>query len=60
MNGEALINVCQAVTHGNERHVRNRGNGRKGKVIACSRTGFEVQVETGKESWAIEDCEELE
>jgi|UPI000488B388 hypothetical protein len=60
MHGEALINVCQAVIHGNERNVRNRVDGRKGRVIACIQAGFEVQVGENKESWRIEDCEDLE
>jgi len=60
MNREALINVCQAVTHGSERYVKNRGTGRAGRVIACSQTGVEVQVEAEKENWDIEECEELE
>lgn len=60
MNREALINVCQAVTHGSERYVKNSGDGRAGRVIACGQTGFEVQVGAEKEKWSIEECEELE
>lgn len=60
MTGEALINVCQAVTHGSERYVKNRRSGREGRVIACSQDELVVQVGAGRESWSIEDCEEVE
>lgn len=47
MKGEELINVCQAVTHGNTRYVRNIRNNRKGLVTSTD--GMDVHVQVGNE-----------
>ena len=58
MNVEGLINVCQAVTHGNLRHVRNLKTNRQGTVINGEGNELTVQVGQATEVWAYEDCEE--
>ena len=58
MNVEGLINVCQAVTHGNLRHVRNLKTNSQGTVISGEGSELTVQVGQGTEVWAYEDCEE--
>ena len=58
MNAEGLINVCQAVTHGNLRLVRNLKTEKQGKVINVEGKALTVQVEQGTEIWACDDCEE--
>ena len=58
MNVEGLINVCQAVTHGNLRHVRNLKTSRQGTVINGEGKELTVQVGLATEVWAYEDCEE--
>lgn len=58
MNVEGLINVCQAVTHGNLRQVRNLRTNRKGIVINGEGDKLKVQVEKTTEVWSYEDCEE--
>ena len=58
MNAEGLINVCQAVTHGNLRLVRNLKTEKQGKVINVEGKALTVQVEHGTEIWACDDCEE--
>ena len=58
MNVEGLINVCQAVTHGNLRQVRNLRTNRKGTVINGEGNKLKVQVEKTTEVWDYEDCEE--
>lgn len=54
---EGLINVCQAVAHGDSREVTNLKTGKQGKVIDVSGDKLIVQVEETTESWAYEDCE---
>jgi len=58
MNVEALINVCQAVKHGNLRHVRNLKTNSQGTVI--NGVGGELTVQVGQttEVWPYEECEE--
>ena len=46
MNVEGLINVCQAVTHGNLRQVRNLKTNRQGIVI--NGEGDELKVQVGQ------------
>jgi len=58
MNVEGLINVCQAVTHGNLRYVRNLKTNSQGAVIKGEVNELTVQVGQATEVWAYEDCEE--
>lgn len=58
MGSEGLINVCQAVAHGNSRRVRNIKTKQQGTVINMASNGFTVLVEEDPEVWAYEDCEE--
>ena len=58
MNVEGLINVCQAVTHGNSRQVKNLKTNSQGTVINGEGDELTVQVGHTTEVWAYEDCEE--
>ena len=58
MNVECLINVCQAVTHGNQRQVRNLRTNRQGTVVNAEGNELTVQVGQATEVWSCEDCEE--
>lgn len=58
MNAEGLINVCQAVTHGNHRQVRNLKTNQQGTVIDVEGNALTVLVGKTSEVWACEDCEE--
>ncbi|MCK4535587.1 MAG: hypothetical protein KAT93_01160 [Desulfuromonadales bacterium] len=58
MNVEGLINVCQAVTHGNLRQVRNLKTEKQGTVINWEGNKLTVQVGPATEVWSSEDCEE--
>ena len=44
MNAEELINVCQAVTHGNLRQVRNLKTREQGTVINVEGNALTVRV----------------
>lgn len=59
METEELINVCQAVTHGNLRQVRNLKTEKLGGVINVE--GDELTVHVGKstEVWSYKECEEV-
>ena len=58
MNAEGLINVSQAVTHGNLRLVRNLKSNKQGSVINVEGNALTVLVDQTSEVWACEDCEE--
>ena len=58
MGSEGLINVCQAVAHGNLRKVRNTKTDKQGTIINMAGDGFTVLVGKISEIWAYEDCEE--
>jgi hypothetical protein len=58
MNAEGLINVCQAVTHGNLRLVRNLKTKKRGIVVNVEGNELTVQVGQAVEVWAYKDCEE--
>ena len=58
MNVEGLINVSQAVTHGNLRRVRNIKTNSQGTVVNSEGNELTVQVGQATEVWAYEDCEE--
>jgi len=59
MNAEGLINVSQAVTHGNLRKVRNLKSNKQGSVINVDGNALTVLVDQTSEVWACEDCEEI-
>ena len=58
MNAEGVINVCQAVTHGSLREVRNLKTDKQGTVINVEGNSMTVLVDQASEVWACEDCEE--
>lgn len=58
MNTEGLINVCQAVTHGSPRRVRNLKSRKEGTVIKGEGNNLTVQVGQDTEVWDCGDCEE--
>ena len=58
MNAEGLINVCQAVTHGNLRQVTNLKTSEQGTVINVAGNALTVRVGQDSEVWNCEDCEE--
>lgn len=59
MNGEELINVCQAVEHGHTRFVRNTRSNREGAVVSAKGPRIEVRVGSDSETWHCEECEEI-
>jgi hypothetical protein len=56
MSTEELINVCQAVKHGDMRQVTNRKLGKEGIVVDVTEDKLVVRVENVSEIWAYEDC----
>ena len=58
MNAEGLINVCQAVTHGNLRLVKNLKTKKQGIVVNVNGNELTVQVGQAVEVWTHEDCKE--
>lgn len=58
MASEGLINVCQAVAHGNSRKVRNIRTNEQGTAISVEGNRLKVLVEESAEVWACEDCKE--
>ena len=54
---EGLINVCQAVAHGEFRQVTNVKTGKQGVVVEIKEDKLVVQAEQASEVWAYEDCE---
>ncbi len=56
MSTEGLINVCQAVKHGDLRQVTNLKTGKEGIVVDVTGDKLIVQVEKASEAWAYEDC----
>ena len=58
MNVEGLINVCQAVTHGNLRQVKNIKTDNLGTVVNVEGNELTVQVGQNTVVWPYEDCEE--
>ena len=57
MCSEGLINVCQAVAHGEFRQVTNVKTGKQGVVVDIKEDKLVVQAEQVSEVWAYEDCE---
>lgn len=60
MNAERLINICQAVTHGNLRQVKNLKTNKQGTVVEVQDNELTVHVGHAKEVWTYEDCEETD
>ena len=58
MASEGVINVCQAVVHGNLRKVKNIRTNQQGTVINVEGNNLTVRVEEAAEVWACEDCTE--
>lgn len=56
MSTEELINVCQAVKHGDMRQVTNHKSGKEGIVVDVKEDKLVVRVENASEVWAYEDC----
>ena len=56
MGTEELINVCQAVKHGDMRQVTNHKLGKEGIVVDVTADKLVVQVENASEIWDYEDC----
>jgi len=54
---EGLINVCQAVAHGEFRQVTNVKTGKQGVVVDIKEDKLVVQAGQASEVWAYEDCE---
>lgn len=59
MKGEELINLCQAVDHGNPRFVRNTRSNMEGTVLSANGQRIEVRVGNGSEIWHCDECEEV-
>jgi len=59
MKTEELINVSQAVTHGNPRLVRNFKTEKQGTVINVKGDELTVHVGQDTEIWTYKDCEEV-
>lgn len=57
MSTEELINVCQAVKHGDSRQVTNLKTGEQGTIVEVSEDKLVVQIGQASEVWAYEDCE---
>ena len=58
MTVEGMINVCQAVTHGSLRQVKNLKTMEHGTVITGAGNELTVQVGQVTETWHYADCEE--
>lgn len=58
MTSEGLINICQAVKHGNLRRVKNIKTNKQGTVINVEGKALTVLVEGDPELWHYEDCKE--
>ena len=56
MTAEGLINVCQAVSHGNSRQVRNLRTDQQGTVLSVKGGAITVLVGQSSEVWPCEDC----
>ncbi len=59
MKAEGLINLSQAVAHGNLRRVKNFNSEKKGVVVNVNGDGLTVNIGSGTEVWAYKDCEEI-
>lgn len=58
MWGEARVNICQAVTHGSNRYLKNTQKSEEGKILRCDDYGFEVEVGERREHWTFDEVEE--
>ncbi|PLX75147.1 MAG: hypothetical protein C0614_11195 [Desulfuromonas sp.] len=56
MTAEGLINVCQAVSHGIPRQVRNLKTDQQGTVMSVEGGSMTVVVGQSSVVWPCEDC----
>ena len=59
MKTEGLINLSQAVVHGNLRRVKNFRTEKQGVVVNVKGEGLTVKLGSDTEVWAYKDCEEI-
>ncbi len=59
METEELINIGQAVSHGNVRRIKNLKTKQEGAVISVVGDALTVQLEETTELWPCSDCEEV-
>lgn len=59
MTDEELINVCQAVSHGNSRKVKNLVKDMEGVVISFEGKNLSVRVGNRTEKWDHSECEKI-
>ena len=59
MKTEGLINLSQAVAHGNLRRVKNFNSEKQGIVVNVNGDGLTVRVGSSTEIWAYNDCEDI-
>ena len=59
MQTEELINVGQAVAHGNTRRIKNLKTEKEGAVVSIVGDTLTVQLEETTELWSYQDCEEV-
>lgn len=57
MSTEGLINVCQAIKHGDLRQVTNLKTGKQGIVVDVAGDKLTIQAGQTTEVWTYEDCE---
>ena len=58
MSTEGLINICQAVSHGDTRQVTNLKTGQQGTVVNVTGDKLIVKVKQASEVWPYRDCED--
>ena len=59
MNAEGLVNISQAVAHGNQRRVKNFKTQKQGVVVHVEGEGLTVSLGSDTEIWVYKDCEEI-
>ena len=59
MKTEGLINLSQAVVHGNLRRVKNFRTEKQGVVVDVIGEALTVKLGSDTEVWACKDCEEI-
>ena len=57
MSTEGLINLSQAIKHGDLRQVPNLKTGKQGTVVDVSGDKLTIQAGQETEVWTYEDCE---
>mgnify|MGYP001489786116 CR=1 FL=1 len=59
MKSEGLINISQAVAHGNLRWVKNCKTEKQGIVINVEGKELTVNIGSETEVWSFKDCAEI-